>query len=215
VGSENGHLIRRGQASVARSPRTVALASTSADVQRRFRIGFVRQPRVVATVSAGAQITVAKDEEQARVPVRGSLSHLSRSDHDAAEIRGDQIRRKSSRRRECHPAPQPAQGDGGKRTIDGRVMSHCPSAHPRLHAPCRRDDVDQALAALRADPLATGFATRPSQSCGGRRQTVAALTSLRFLPRTSTSRSKTPTGLLARSTSGIPRCRKRHDGLQR
>ena len=149
------------------------------------------------------------------MPVRGSLSHLSRSDHDAAEIRGDQIRRKSSRRRECHPAPQPAQGDGGNRTIDGRVMSHCPGAHPRLHAPCRRDDVDQALAALRADALATGFATRPSQSCGGRRQTVAALTSLRFLPRTSTSRSKTPTGLLARSTSGIPRCRKRHDGLQR
>lgn len=143
----------------------------------------------------------------------GWLSHLSRSDHDAAEIRGDQIRRKSSRRRECHPAPQPAQGDGGKRTIDGRVMSHGPGAHPRLHAPCRRDDVDQALAALRADALATGFATRPSQSCGGRRQTVAALTSLRFLPRTSTSRSKTPTGLLARSTSGIPRCRKRHDGF--
>ncbi len=29
---------------VARWPRTVALASTSADVQRRFRLGFVRQP---------------------------------------------------------------------------------------------------------------------------------------------------------------------------
>jgi hypothetical protein len=79
------------------------------------------------------------DDGQACLPV-GSLSHLSRSDHNAAESEGDQIRQKSSRRSRMPPCtPQLGPGDGGDPELAAKRRPEKPklkTLHLRLEAIC-------------------------------------------------------------------------------